>query len=204
MKLSTADHETYLYLRGLGILKDVLPRKMPPEQASKGIILTCCADGDQFDDTYAHIAQVCLEYRPSPRIHVLPRMGGALVIPRSSPLHRERYGADLVDDILDSYRIKNIEIVALYAHAPCGAAGRAELSLAEVLDYLAKAKLELKQAAEKADISLNAACFVHIDRGQDGKRTYFFPVGQWQLLAKHHPVKHGKPWPPTLSRAVSL
>ena len=204
-KLTAQDRETYLYLRGLGILKDVMPRKLPAEDAKRGMILTCCADGDQFDDTYAHLAQACLEYMPWPRIHPLPRMGGAIVIPRDSPLHREHYGADLVQDILDSYRIKEISLVVLYAHAPCGAATKASLSLAQVLNWLAKAKVELKRTAESQKLPLKVACFVHIDRGaEEGRRTYFFPVGEWQLLTASHPVRPGEPWPPALQKAARV
>lgn len=195
-QLTVADKQSAAYLRKLGVLKDVVPNRIPEEMASNGFILNCCADGDEFHDLHTHLAEVCLEHRDTPRIHVLSRMGGALVIPPSSPLYREGYAKDLVDDILASYRIKGINFVALYAHAPCGAATLANITLAEELEILAEAKTELKRIAHSAGIELKVACLFHIDRG-DSKRTYFFPVGQWRLLTRSKPVRRGEPWPPT-------
>lgn len=192
--LSLEDRRTYEYLLRLQILRRVLPDKLNAQKFRKGLMLTCCSDGDQFEDVYTHIVKVCLQHMPWPRVHLLPRMGGALVIPHG--LGREHYGPQLVEDILTTYKLKDIETLALYAHAPCGAAKAANLNLAQVLDLLAKAKFHMKQEIKKNKIPLDVVCFVHIDSGAGGKHTYHFPVAQWQLATARMPVIPGHAWPP--------
>ncbi|MFA6447396.1 MAG: hypothetical protein WCW31_04035 [Patescibacteria group bacterium] len=194
--LSAEDRRTYDYLLSRKILKRVLPDKIPPEQARKGMIAVFCPDGDQFADVFGNIAEVCLQHMPWPRIHALTRMGGALVIPDNNPLSRGQYGAQLVEDIFLSHSLKDIETIALYAHAPCGAAKMAKLNLAQVLDLLTRAKLQMKDEIKRLKLPLNVICFVHIDRGDEGKRTYFFPVGEWRLITGRMPVIPGHAWPP--------
>lgn len=196
--LSAEDRRTYDYLLYRKILKRVLPDRIPPEQARKGMIITCCPDGDQFADTIGQISEVCLQHMPWPRIHTLTRMGGALVIPDNTPMSRGQYGAQLVEDIFMSHRIKDIETVVLYAHAPCGAAMQANLNLAQVLELLTRAKLHMKHEIKRSKLPLSVICFVHIDHGGEGKRkhTYFFPIGEWQLITSRMPVIPGHVWPP--------
>jgi hypothetical protein len=184
-KLTEQDWEAYQKLRKMRILCDVDAHRIPMEQ---GVILVFCSDGDQSDDTCATVAQHCLEHRPNPRIHMQAQPGGALLIPEDSPLNLRNRGLNLVEDICVGYQLKGISTVALYAHAPCGAATLANLSLEEVINLLVRAKLRLKTHAMGLGIELKAACFLHIDRGtQGGKRTYFVSAGAWQLLRPRRP-----------------
>lgn len=200
LRLTPADRGTYLYLRGKGILKDEEVQKVP---IRNGSTLVCCADGDQFDDLYANLAGMCLQKMPWPRIHTLTCHGGALIIPSDSPLNKGFRGVNMIEDIVDAWSIKGTEMVALYAHAPCGAATKIGMSLAQILDNLVRAKLELKQALAKAGANTKVVCLVHIDRGEgEGKRTYFLSVAEWQLLTKHNPIAPGRLWPPQLQKAA--
>ncbi|MDD2786375.1 MAG: hypothetical protein PHS79_05845 [Patescibacteria group bacterium] len=212
--MSEADQKTYEFLLNMKMLKRVLPANMPMEEG--GIFVTC-SDGDQFDDAYQHLAGCCLTHRAWPRICPPNRMGGAIVIPKNSKIREMRgnaYGDDLITDILALSRIKKTPFVTLFAHAPCAMAKEAGLSLAEELYLLALAKKELKQAdaaltekelgQDNAEGNIKVACFVHIQRLDGLRKTYFFPVGQWQLITSRYPVIHGEQWPPHLSDTVAI
>ncbi len=200
LHLTAEDRETYLYLRGKGVLKDEEVHRVP---MSKGTTLVCCADGDQFDDLYANLAGMCLQKMPWPRIHTLTCHGGALIIPSDSPLNKGFRGVNMIEDIVDAWSMKGTEMVALYAHAPCGAATKIGMSLAQILDNLVQAKLELKQALLKAGATTKVVCLVHIDRGaEEGKRTYFLSAAEWQLMTRHNPIVPGRRWPAQLQKAA--
>lgn len=201
LRLTAEDRATYLYLRAKGILEDEEARKVPLDA---GTTVVCCADGDQFFDLYGNLSEMCLQQKAWPRTHPLTSHGGALVIPPDSILNIRYRGDNLVEDIIEAWEMKRTKVVTLYAHAPCGAATKAGLSLAENLDLLVRAKLHLKEKLTRAQAQTKVACFVHIDRGVDeGKRTYFISAAKWQLLTRHNPVQHGVPWPPQLAKAAS-
>lgn len=200
LRLTIQDRATYLYLRGKGILKDEEVRRVPIHKSST---LVCCADGDQFDDLYANLACMCLHTMPWPRIHTLTCHGGALIIPSESPFNKGFRGVNMIEDIVDAWSMNGTEMVALYAHAPCSAATKIGMSLAQILDNLVRAKLELKQTLAKAGATTKVVCLVHIDRGEgEGKRTYFMSAAEWQMLTKYNPIVPNRPWPAQLVKAA--
>ena len=193
-QMTAQDRKTYQRLREMGILRDVDAHRIPMEQ---GAILVCCSDGDQFDDVYANVAQAVLEHRPNPRIHLQAQPGGALIMPEDSPLNLRSRGLNMVEDVCAGYGLKGISVVALYAHVPCGAATLAGLTLEEVISLLVRAKLRLKTEALGRGIPLKVACFLHVDRGHEVKRTYFISAGAWQLLMPRRPSDTEALKPPT-------
>ena len=184
--LSAKDREAYLFLRGRGLLKDVDAHRI---DMLKGAICVTCSCGDYFDDAYANIAMTCLEHRPSPRICLLSQRGGALVIPGDSLLNQRYRGDNLVQDICQSHEEEGINVIALYAHAPCTAATKAGYELVETIDLLVRAKVSLKTESLSYSNRIRIACFVHVDRGHDeGPRTYFVSADEWQLLYCKEPT----------------
>lgn len=175
--LTSDDREIYLYLRGKGLLKDVDAHRI---NLTDGAILVTCADGDQLPDIFGNFSEACLAHRATPRVHVLGLNGGALLLPRDTPLNTaNREDLVLLSHIRTAIKLKNIRTVALYAHAPCGAAGLAKLSLLEVVNMLAKAKARVKEEIPESKV----ACFMHVDRGaEEGKRTYFISGAEINLL----------------------
>lgn len=163
------------YLRSLrekNILMDIESHLLNQKD---GVIMIACADGDQMADVFKKQEEYLLEQREIPRIHTLALNGGALVIPADSPLNSElSKGKVIVDDIKGAMMLKGIKTIVLYAHAPCGAAGLCHLSAEEAIQFLVKAKKELKKVF--ADIKV--ACFFHVDWG-DHKRTYFISATRW-------------------------
>lgn len=185
--LSAKDREAYLFLRGRGLLKDVDAHRI---DMRKGVVCVACSCGDYFDDAYANIAMTCLEHRPNPRICPFLQRGGALVIPSDSLLNQRYRSDNLVQDIFQSLEEERINVVALYAHAPCTVAAKAEYDLVETIDQLVRAKVGLKTESLKYGGKIKIACFVHVDRGQDeGPRTYFVSADEWQLVYRKEQVR---------------
>jgi len=202
LHLSEQDRITYRYLLKVEVLKKVVPDRLPHELAVNGAQFVFCPDGDQFRYAYDHACRIIEAHRDITRLHVLTRFGGGLVLPADSPLHNECLG--LHGSIFASQTMKHMDLVMLYAHAPCGAATEAGMSLAESLDVLCRAKIDLKRAAQERGANIKVACFLHIDAGpEEGRKTFFFPNGQWQLLTRHKPVKRGEPWPGHTSQAAN-
>lgn len=160
-------------LRDKNILLDIDSHLLDQKN---GVIMIACADGDQMPDVFEKQEEYLLEQRETPRIHTLALNGGALVVPTNSPLNSELpKGKVIIDDIKGAMMLKGINTVVLYAHAPCGAAGLYHLNIEEVIDFLIKAKEEIK----KAVAGIKVACFFHVDWG-DHKRTYFVSAAKWR------------------------
>jgi hypothetical protein len=112
------------------------------------------------------------------RIHEFKLNGGALLIAAKSPLTHLGEDRVLIEHIRSAMRMKKIQTVVLFAHAPCGMAGMFNLDLKHVLDNLIEAKLRLKSELVGAKV----VCFVHIARPDGIRRTYFISAAKWRLL----------------------
>jgi hypothetical protein len=172
--LSDTDRDTYKRLRKQGILSDVDAHRL---DLTAGVILVACSDGDQLPDIFNNISHSFEGQRQSARIHTIALNGGALLLPENSPLvtpHRE--DEVLLEHIKVARELKNINTIALYTHAPCGAGTLAGLTLEQELDLLLAAKVRIKESLP----GIKAVCFCHIDRGES-KRTYFVSRNKWIL-----------------------
>ncbi|MBI5222732.1 MAG: hypothetical protein HY980_04555 [Candidatus Magasanikbacteria bacterium] len=171
--LNDSDRAYLRELRDKKILLDIDSHLLDQKD---GVIMIACADGDQMPDVFEKQEEYLLEQRETPRIHTLALNGGAIVVPADSPLNSELpKGRVIIDDIKGAMMLKGIRTIVLYAHAPCGAAGLYHLNTEEVINFLIRAKEEIKTAV--ADIKV--ACFFHVDWG-DHKRTYFVSAAKWR------------------------
>ncbi len=112
------------------------------------------------------------------RIHELKLNGGALLIASGSPVTHLGEDRVLIEHIKSAMKMKHIQTVVLFAHAPCGMAGMFNMSLKQVLENLIEAKLRLKSELVGAKV----VCFVHIARANGIRRTYFISAAKWRLL----------------------
>lgn len=168
------DRELAQALRSANVFQNMASREL---DLSDGVIIVPCADGDQMPDLFTHELGLFAELGIPPRVHELALNGGALLIPQDSPVRRE--GTEdrvLVQHLKDAQTLKNINLVMLYAHAPCGAAALAGLDLRGVVKLLMAAKTRIKEEIP----TFKVACFLHIDWGGGKRRTYFVSRDEWE------------------------
>lgn len=170
--LNDCDREFAEVLRREGVLQDVDGHRL---DLAEGVILVACADGDQMPDLFRHQASLQTEHRGVPRPHLLALNGGGLRIPRGSSLNGGA-GEVLLKDIGDARLLKGISMVALYVHAPCGAARLAGFTLEQEITLLMDAKVRVKEECGEV---VRVACFVHLDWGDGRRRTYFISRANW-------------------------
>ena len=157
---------------------------------SNGIIIAPCSDGDQFDDTYKHIASIC--NMPTNRIHPVALNGGAILMGNRLPEEQSGHGDCMFENILKASEIKSIKDVFLYGHFPCAIARANSLGVVDQGLSLMEAKKRLKEAAT----DLRIRCFFHIDMYDEvegnshKKRTYFMPKEMWNNEELTLPVLH--------------
>lgn len=176
--LSKQDHELARALRLADVFQNVTSKEL---DLSEGVIIVPCADGDQMPDLFTYELGLFAELGIPPRVHEIALNGGALLIPRDSKVRRD--GSEdrvLLQHLRDAQALKGIDLVMLYAHAPCGAAALAELDLRGVVSLLMAAKSRVKAEVP----SLKVACFLHIDWGDGKKRTYFVSRDKWECWNK--------------------
>jgi hypothetical protein len=177
MALAPTDQELVRELREAGVLQDVDGHRL---NQSNGIILVCCADGDQMPDIWQFQSGIMQRQRQTSRIHTLSLNGGALLIPEGSMLNAEAHeDIVLLKHIHEAITLKGIHTIALYAHGPCGAAGLTGLTLIEVIGLLKQAGKRVREAFPGAQ----AVCFFHADKGET-KRTYFVSARWFEWLAQ--------------------
>lgn len=182
-KLSGEDRELIRTLRAAGVLRDVDEHRLDQRN---GVILVTCADGDQFYDIFRYQCGTQAEQRSDPRIHSLAWNGGALACAPCSPINKRKHADDIfLDQIADARQLKSIDTVALYAHAPCGAAGINHINLLTVIALQMRAKAKVKTLNQ----GVTVACFFHVDYGNGTKRTYFLSREQWEWWAEANDVQ---------------
>lgn len=172
--MSEKDKAAIEALRNEGILLDVEAYRLDQKN---GVILISCADGDQMCDIFAHQVKAQIGQCKDPRIHTFGWNGGALrLAPKSRANKPGRSTAkDLLEDVRDARRMKNINTIALYVHAPCGKANACDISVIETLNLLMAAKEQIK----KENDGVKVACFFHVDYANEKKRTYFISRHKW-------------------------
>lgn len=153
-------------MRDARVLDDMCGNRL---NADKGVILVACADGDQMFDLFTHQAKIQRREERYPRLHTLTEHGGALVLPRHSPLNEgDGDGSALVRKIASARRLKAIDAVALYSHFPCAMASEFSVPAIEQLRLQARAKDRLKAELTGVRVSL----FLHVHWQDEERRTY--------------------------------
>ena len=183
MPLRKSDDHALRSLRRGGVLRDIEQNQL---DASNGVILIACGDGDQFHDLFRHKIDIFAAQRDAPRIHALTLNGGALVLSERSPLNKSLPN-DLVllDHIRGAIKLKEILTVAIYVHAPCGMAKLHGINFEGTIQLLVEAKRRIRR--ELAHPDLKVAAFCHVD-WEDGKRTYHVSADAWDRWIEAPPT----------------
>lgn len=171
-------------LREAGVLLDIEGHRL---DQSAGVVMVCCADGDQMHDVYMTQEEMQRKQRGDPRVHLLSWNGGALRLLPDSPTNRRPTTAgEFLDEVRDGAALKGISVIALYAHFPCGKVKDTRMEIQEVFAALIAAKQRLKREIP----GVKVACFFHVDYPQTDpgegagprKRTYFLSVARYMEL----------------------
>lgn len=167
-------------LRSAGILEDIDKKRI---DSSNGVILVTCADGDQMADVFQKTENL------SHRIHTLALNGGGLLLPTSSPANtlltntsnekEVRIGDVFLDQIITARALKNINLIALHVHVPCGIGQKFDIDPKQLIELLAKAKDRLKEAMP----GIKVCSFVHVAWPDGRKRTYFVSREKWRTFS---------------------
>ena len=181
--LSNKDRELIRELRAAGVLQDIDDHLI---DQTKGAILVTCSDGDQFCDIFTKQVHMQAGCRSDPRIHVFGWHGGALACAPCSPINRRKHADGVfVDQIADARTLKEIDLVVLYAHAPCGAAGLYNVGLEQVIALQIRAKMKIKTLNE----GISIVCCFHVDHGNGQKRSYFLSRPDWEKWAEQRGIQ---------------
>lgn len=168
------------HLRSAGVLEDIEKKRVDAQQ---GAILISCADGDQMADVFQQTENL------SHRLHTLSLNGGGLILPEQSPANilltapdcskQVRLGDIFLDQITTARVLKNINLIALHVHYPCGIASAFKIDPQQLIELLIAAKNRLKQAIT----GIKVCAFLHIAWPDGRKRTYFISREKWRAFS---------------------
>ena len=174
-RVSEEDLKVVAMMERAGVLQPVLGNRLPTRN---GAILLFCGDADQAIDLLQRSFEAIFTEGDLARPHLLADNGGALLLPRESPLYQAcpSRGENFLDSFKESRQLKGIDTLVLEAHVPCGKAEQFGLSLDDVVRLLKMAKVRVLE--EIPDMTV--ACFIHIDRNGAGKSILFLDGAQWR------------------------
>ncbi|OHA63375.1 MAG: hypothetical protein A2842_01445 [Candidatus Wildermuthbacteria bacterium RIFCSPHIGHO2_01_FULL_48_25] len=170
MPLSEIDVRLIRELRNSSVLQDVADDRL---QQANGVILVVCGDGDEIPELLEFVKLRLNSQGLPARTHLIALNGGALRIPRNSPVNSWNEGEMVLQEIRDAMVLKGIRTVNIYAHAPCGKARVAGFSIIRVVEVLLDAGERIRREIRDC----NVASFLHIDRGD--RRTYYVSEKAW-------------------------
>jgi len=176
LELSQKNLEMIDSLVSFGVFDDIDGYRI---DRRNGVILVCCADGDQFHDLYQHECRFQLSQRHDPRVHPLSHNGGPLAYDKDTPINRfsDSY-KEYLFEIGDSVDMKDMPTIVVEGHGPCGAARRHNISLIRQLEIQMRVKATIRQMYPQVDV----ASHFHVDyKGWNGKekKTYHLGREQW-------------------------
>ncbi len=183
-------------LHAAGVLRRHDAYQLDPDK--KGVILVACGDCDRSPELL-DFARDRLGHR---RIHLIAINGGALNLPRDSPLiHMIPRDEVILEDIRETPELKNLNTVAAYAHWPCGKAKAAGVSMLQALDLLIGAKHRIREHFPH----LRVATFLHVDHGDGSNETWFVAPSAWgEWKARTSPDELVCPSPTTIPSALRV
>ncbi len=161
-------------LRERGIFEDISWQEF---QKNHEAILVLCPDCDQPEQEEYHLTNTARIYG-STRIQGLKYNGGTLNIDPRSPLNAELpRGAVLIEDIVETIAMKNINHLGLYSHYPCGKGFKHGISLTRNLDLSIGGKQYLRNVLPH-DIVIGCFFYVYPEKGMG--HTYFVNRIRWE------------------------
>ncbi|MBI5230079.1 MAG: hypothetical protein HY981_02145 [Candidatus Magasanikbacteria bacterium] len=166
--------------RSEGVLEDINTKRV---DASRGAILVTCADGDQMADVFQQTEHLSF------RLHTLSLNGGGLILPEESPANilltppdcskQIKLGDVFLGQIITARALKNINLIALHVHCPCGVAGAFKIGPRELIALLVAAKDRIKKSIP----GIKVCAFIHIAWPDGRKRTYFVSREKWRAYS---------------------
>lgn len=181
LQLTSAEKIYLMELKARGALANVEPNRM---DLSKGAIVIPCGDGDQMDDLFLHLHDICKGELHEARMHFLSLNGGAMILSGKWPYKEDE--KVMIRHLLFARERKEIDTVILMSHAPCGMAREFNYDLYEVLDRLVSAQ----ERIETLHHSLSVHSFFHVDWHDEmesikhKRRTYRVAKENWLAVQK--------------------
>lgn len=185
--LSPTQVAEHTMLRAAGVLQTLEGHYLSTQQQT---YICFCGDGKHaLDLTTFHAALCGIDHLVEEALfHKIALNGGALVISPSNPLARLRgLPQDLVGLMNIEYALKlkgNHGQIALYIHAPCGAAKEAGIpSLVDIIDQGLRAKLRVRHVFPETVFDGSVRCYFHVCKDGDGaidRNTYFVSKDKWE------------------------
>lgn len=195
--LSRAQMHELQMLKQSGILQPVEEHLL---SSHKQTFVCFCGDGKHSRDLTGFHATLCGhdEAYEEALFHQVALNGGALVLSPSNALaNLHGLPQDLVGIMNIEYALKlkgNHGQIALYIHAPCGAAKEAGLeSLLDVIDQGMRAKFRIRTIFARPLFAGTIGCYFHVCKRIDGeilRKTYFVSRTDWEtwlLLPQNYP-----------------
>lgn len=124
-----------------------------------GFIFCVCGDCDRFPESYRYQKNLIKSSGCGVRPHLISLNGGPLLIPEISPLNVDGESRVMKRQIADSLKLKGLDVVLAMLHAPCGAAGVAQLSIEETFSLYLRAVKDLQRA--HPEITIVTQCHLH-------------------------------------------
>ena len=205
MELTAEDRKMITIMRGMGILQNVEGHRLDRSNGVILITCAdgdrfsdlfkneVAMMQDQHDDPRVHVfgwisgtirffrnlfyrvVAMMQDQHDAPRVHVFGWNGGAI---RLSHRPSKPVPDDLIDpfaEVAAARKMKMINTIALYAHAPCGAAYANHIGILTVIERQMMAKDNLKDT----NPGVKVACFLHVHHAMGRDRTYFISRNTW-------------------------
>lgn len=174
MKLDKRDRQLIDVMRQDQVLVNTDPVKF---NQHAGSIVVCCSDGDQMTDLLKHNVSMAVASGGQVRPHMIANHGGAMLLSDGVQLFEQHDISGLIKtEISQAIQMKKISSVALMVHAPCGASNMIDLDVVDTVDHMMRGKKMLKEYFQNVVFS----CFLHVDYGQNRRRTYFVPEDRFE------------------------
>jgi hypothetical protein len=155
--LTPVDLEFIQDLKDVSIIRKI---KMVDKGLTNGFVFCTCGDCERFPDNYRYQKKLL---RASDAVDFMPHMlalnGGPLLIPEDSPLNMSGESIVMKKQIADSLALKNLNVILLMLHAPCGAAQLTNMTLEETFRVYYKAVIYLREAHPSVEIITQ--CHLH-------------------------------------------
>lgn len=185
--LSLVQMEELAVLKKIGVLQPLEGHYLSTQQQT---FICFCGDGKHALDLTRFHAALCgvNQDLDNELFHKVALNGGALVL-SDNPLAKLRgLPQDLVGLMNVEYALKlkgSHGYIALYIHAPCGAAKEAGmLSLVDIVDQGLRAKLRVQNVFPAAIFSGSVRCYFHVCKdngcGEIARNTYFTSKDAWE------------------------
>lgn len=189
MPLTDLDRAAIAEMRreDVSVLQPVTAAKLFAD--NQRIVAVFCGDGRRAHDIMNFHERIWRECHGdgAPFTHTHAWNGGGLCLLPNFPLNHDGDDDFCMRQLGMSMDIAETNGIALYAHAPCSAARKAEYRLCQVLDGL----LTAKQRVESHFPNARVIPLFHVDKEPE-MRTYFTGRDRW---AQWRTVLIGRYWP---------